>query len=277
MKKILVPCDFSKPAISAFRFAVDIASKNEGEIILLHVIELLETHGTPFTPAISSEEKAYLKEAKDQAEKSFNKLIAEWAKDGPRVSGQIQYGMAATAITNFVKEKKADLIVMGTKGVAIGLKEIVIGSTTERIIRASTVPVLVIKKYTKNSIKNIVLASSLLEDEEELAKEVNALQNLFGATLHIVYINTPSQFLPDGETRQRLNAFARRYMFKDYTTTVYNDLAPESGVINFAKGMKADVVAIATHGRKGFAHILNDSVAQIVGYHIECPILTFKI
>ena len=40
MKKILVPCDFSLPAIEAFKFAVDIASKSGGSINVLKVIEM---------------------------------------------------------------------------------------------------------------------------------------------------------------------------------------------------------------------------------------------
>ncbi len=40
MKKILVPCDFSKPAINALKFALDIAERSGGSVILAHVIEL---------------------------------------------------------------------------------------------------------------------------------------------------------------------------------------------------------------------------------------------
>jgi nucleotide-binding universal stress UspA family protein len=276
IKKILVPCDFSEPAINAFRFAVDMAGKSKGEIILLHVIALPESR-TQHMPVLSPEETAFFKTVKDNAEKNADDLIAKWAKDGLPVSQQVLFGKVAGTINDFAKKNEVDLIIMGTKGAATGLKEIMIGSTTEKIVRTSLVPVITLKSYVKNPIKNIVFANSLVEDNEALVKNINTLQNLFGATLHMVYINSPGRFLHDHETKQRLNAFAERYMLKDYTIAIYNDLDPESGLTNFAKGIKADMVAMATHGRKGLANILNESIAEHVGYHMDCPLWTFKI
>jgi nucleotide-binding universal stress UspA family protein len=275
MKKILVPCDFSESAIGAFRFAIDIAGKSEGEIILLHVIELAAMYDTTLMPALSFED-AYLKDAKDNAEKNFDKLITKWAKDSPPVRGQVQYGITATTINEFAKESKVDLIVMGTKG-ASGFKEIMVGSNTEKIVRSSLVPVLALKKYVKNPIHNIVFPNALVEEQEQLVKKVKALQNFFGATLHIVYINTPAQFHSDRDTKQKLNAFAKRYLFKDYTINIYNDRDQESGLINFTNEIKADMVAMGTHGRMGLAHIVSGSITEDVVNHIECPIWTFKI
>jgi nucleotide-binding universal stress UspA family protein len=44
MKRILVPCDFSDPAVQAFKFAVDIAKESGGEVMLLNVVELPVMH-----------------------------------------------------------------------------------------------------------------------------------------------------------------------------------------------------------------------------------------
>ena len=63
MKKILVPCDFSKPAINAFKFALDIAERSVGTITLVHVIELPVMHDTGLMPVLSFEEQL-LKELK---------------------------------------------------------------------------------------------------------------------------------------------------------------------------------------------------------------------
>jgi nucleotide-binding universal stress UspA family protein len=40
MKKILVPCDFSEPAIEAFQFAIDLATHSQGSVTVLKVIDL---------------------------------------------------------------------------------------------------------------------------------------------------------------------------------------------------------------------------------------------
>ncbi len=274
MKKILVPCDFSESATNAFRFALDIAKKSEGKIMLLHVIELSVMYDTTLMPALSFEE-VYFKDAKENAERNFKKLKDQWAKDQDGISWQVEYGITATAINNFAKEKKVDLIVMGTRGVS-GFKEMVIGSNTEKIVRVSSMPVIAIKKYDEAAIKNIVFPNALVEEEEALATRIKALQDFFNAKLHIVYINTPANFKGDLETQQLLNGFAKRYLFKNFTVNIYNDLTQEIGLRNFAKEMKADLVAMGTHGRTGLAHLMSGSIAEDVVNHIECPIWTFK-
>jgi hypothetical protein len=107
--------------------------------------------------------------------------------------------------------------------------------------------------------------------------KVKALQNFFKAKLHIVYINTPSNFKRDFETTKSLKAFAKRFMLKDFTINVYNDPFEESGVINFTHSINADMIAMGTHGRKGLSHILSGSVTEDIANHVDCPIWTYTI
>ena len=55
MKKILVPCDFSKPAVNAFRYACDIAAKAKATVYVINVIELPVLHDTVLMPVLSFE------------------------------------------------------------------------------------------------------------------------------------------------------------------------------------------------------------------------------
>jgi K+-sensing histidine kinase KdpD len=138
---------------------------------------------------------------------------------------------------------------------------------------------LAVKKYVKgSSIKDIVFPNTLdTEMQEDLVLKVKALQNLFKANIHIVWINTRNNFTRDSVTTARLKAFAKRFMFKDFTIHVYNDPYEETGVINFAHELKADMIAIGTHGRKGLAHLLSGSVAEDLVNHVDCPIWTYTI
>ncbi len=275
MKKILVPCDFSDSAIQAFKFAVEVANKSNGEILLLNVVELPVIHENVMMPTFAFED-TYLKEMKDNADKDFAKMKSKWAKGGPKVSSFVQYGAPTPTISQFVKDKKADLIIMGTKG-ASGLKEFFVGSNTEKIVRWSPVPVIAIKKAVKaSSIKNIVFPSTLHDDEEELTMHVKALQNFFKAKLHILYVNTPANFRTDVLTRQMMKDFAKRFMLKDCTLNVWNDLNEETGVANFINEVKGDLVAMSTHGRKGLNHLMSGSIAEDVVNHFNCPIWTWK-
>jgi Universal stress protein family len=103
------------------------------------------------------------------------------------------------------------------------------------------------------------------------------LQDFFKATLHIVWINTPGNFTSDNVTLVRLKDFAKRFMLKDYTLSVFNDTFEESGVISFAHAIKADMIAMGTHGRRGLNHVMSGSVAEDVVNHIDCPIWTYTI
>lgn len=277
MKKILVPCDFSEQAINAFRFAIDIARQSNGEVHLVHVIELPVLHDTVLMPVLSFEE-ALFEELREKAEKQFKKLETKYNDDSIKIRSKVVFGAASRMILDYIEENKIDLVVMGTHG-ASGVREFVIGSNAEKIVRRSPVPVLAVKKYVKgSSIKDIVFPNTLhTELQEDLVMKVKALQNLFKANIHIVWINTPNNFTRDSVTTARLKAFAKRFMFKDFTIHVYNDPYEESGVINFAHELKADMIAIGTHGRKGLAHLLSGSVAEDLVNHVDCPIWTYTI
>ncbi len=276
MKKILVPCDFSDPSVQAFKMAVEIANQSNGEVILLNVIELPVMHESVLMPTLSFEE-AFIKDMKAHAEKNFAKMKDKWAKEGPKVSSFVEFGGTTPTIRDFVKSKKIDFILMGTHG-ANGVKEFFIGSNTEKIVRTAGVPVMAIKKQIKlNSIKNIVYPTTGDVDHEEIVSEVKALQNFFKAKLHVLFVNTPSSFKRDSEIKPKLKAFAKRYMLKDVTLNVWNDYSEEEGLKNFVIETRADLVAMATHGRRGLNHLMSGSIAEDAVNHINCPIWTFKI
>ena len=71
-----------------------------------------------------------------------------------------------------------------------------------------------------------------------------------------------------------MEKFAKKLGLKNYTINVYNDLTEEEGIIYFAESIKADMIAMATHGRTGFAHVLAGSIAEEVVSHAKRPVLT---
>lgn len=273
MKRILVPCDFSDPAVQAFKFAVAVANQQNAEIALLHVVELPVMHDTVLMPTLTFEE-AYLKDVKADAEKNFAQMKTKWAKDGPKVSTHIQYGPTTPTIRQFIEEQQIDLVIMGTHG-ASGLKEFLVGSNAEKIVRTSPVPVIALKNPLK-TVKHIVFPSNLNTEQEELTLKVKDLQHAFGAKLHILYVNTPALFKRDTETKEQMQAFAKRFMLQDYTLNIVNDYTEEAGIAAFAHEVKAEMVAIGTHGRRGLNHLLTGSIAEDVVNHLDCAIWTYK-
>ncbi len=277
MKKILVPCDFSEQAINALRFAADIVVQSKGEIHLIHVVEVPVLHDSVLMPVMAYEE-ALFKELREKAEKQFVKLTAKHAAEVKYVQSKVIFGPVYRMLYDYIEDEGIDLVVMGTKG-ASGMREILIGSNAERMVRNSPVPVIAIKKYAKASdIKNIVFPNTLdTEKQENLLQKVKELQNFLKARLHIVWINTPTNFTRDTITLKRLQAFAKRFMLKDYTLNVFNDPYEEAGIINFTHDIGADMIVMGTHGRKGVAHLMSGSVAEDIVNHTDCPIWTYSL
>jgi nucleotide-binding universal stress UspA family protein len=276
MKKILVPCDFSKPAVNAFRFALDVAVQSKGTIHLLNVIELPILHDSVIMPVLNFEQVLF-KDLKENAESRFKKITDKYKAEGVKLVVKTVFGGVSRMIQAYIKKESIELVVMGSHG-ATGARELFIGSNAEKMVRNSPVPVLVIKNYYKGPIKNIVFPNTLdTENQEDLTMKVKALQNFFKAHLHIVWINTPLNFTSDSVTTERLEAFAKRFMLKDYTISVFNHIDEEGGILEFAKAIKGDLIAMGTRGRKGLAHLINGSLAEDVVNHNQGLVWTYSL
>ena len=276
MKKILVPCDFSKPAINAFRFALDLASQSGGTVHLVNIVELPVLHDTVIMPVLNFEQEL-LDDLRENAEKSFAKITGKYKTNDVAVKTVVEFGSVHAKIQNYIVEQGIDLVVMGSHG-ASGAREFFIGSNAERIVRNSTAPVLVLKDYYKGPVKNIVFPNTLdTENQEDLTMKVKALQNFFGAHLHIVWINTPVNFTSDDITLKRLEAFAKRFMLKNYTLNIVNDTNTEQGILQFANRIDGDLIAMATHARKGVSHLIYGSLAEDVVNHTKGLVWTYAL
>ena len=275
MQKILVPCDFSEQSVNAFRLAVDLAHQTKGEVHVLHVIEVPVMHDSLLMPTLSFE-ASLLKELSDNAENQFKKLAADNPTQTPVITKNV-FGNISVMILDYVTENNIELVVMGTKG-ASGLRELLIGSNAERIVRRASCPVITVRAYEKlQNIKNIVFPNSLEEEQDDLVEHIKVLQGFLKASLHVVWINTPGNFTSDNITLIKMKDFAKRFALTDYTLNIFNDTYEESGVISFAHMIKADMIAMGTHGRKGISHIMSGSLAEDVVNHIDCPIWTYTI
>lgn len=279
MKKILVPTDFSKPAQIATDVAIDVAKKANAQLILLHVIE--EASGTSFNITgevkVSGgwENKLFTLKMIERAKKQMAKLYEDVKANGVRVKQELRVGTAFHGMRDILSEQKVDLVVMGTAGRA-QLEEMIIGTNTEKVVRHSKCPVLTIhKKPLTTDFKNIVYATSMSKDEEVFSRVVRNTQQMYDSTIHLVRINTPGSFQRDAVVKRSMEDFARKLQLKNYTINIFNDLSEEEGIIYFADSIKADLIAMATRGRTGFAHVIAGSIAEEVVSHAKRPVLTF--
>jgi nucleotide-binding universal stress UspA family protein len=164
---------------------------------------------------------------------------------------------------------------MGTAGHS-KLEEMIIGTNTEKVVRHAKCPVLTVhKKPSTTDFKNIVYATSMSSDEEVFSRIVRSTQQLYDATVHLVRINTPGNFQRDAVVKKQMQDFAKKLQLKNFTVNIFNDVTEEEGIIYFADSINADLIALATHGRTGFAHVLAGSIAEEVVSHSKRPVLTF--
>ena len=279
MKKILVPTDFSKPAQIAIDVAGDIARKANAQLILLHVIE--EASGTSFNITgevdVSGgwEDKLFTMKMIEKSKKQMAKVYEDVKATGARVKQELRVGTAFHGMRDIITEQEVDLVVMGTAGRS-KMEEMIIGTNTEKVVRHAKCPVLTVhKKPVTTDFKNIVYATSMSKDEEVFSRVVRTTQQLYDSTVHLVRINTPGNFQRDAVVRKYMQDFAKKLQLKNFTINIFNDLTEEEGIIYFADSIDADLVAMATHGRTGFAHVLAGSIAEEVVSHSKRPVLTF--
>lgn len=274
MKKILVPCDFSDTAIYAYRFGLDVAAMSNGTVHLLNVVELPTMPNTAFTP-VRSLGMPLMRELSEKAEINFDKMSKKFPMENVKTVSSVEFGVPSRIILKYVIKNSIDVVIMGSHG-ASGLKEYFVGSNAERIVRSSTVPVIVVKEFFKGPVKNIVFPNTMnTQNQEDLVLKVKTLQGAFKAHLHLVWINTPGNFTPDTITIKRLNAFAKCFSLKDFTINVFNHLAEEEGIMDFASLIDADIIAMGTHGRKGLSHMMSGSMTEDIVSHGKSLIWTY--
>ncbi|HCM76238.1 MAG TPA: universal stress protein [Cytophagales bacterium] len=278
MKRILVPTDFSKTSIIALEVACEIAKKGGAEVIALHVVEEAGSDSFRVTGEVvpsNFEDRLYTLKLLEKAKKQLEKLVMDPKFASIKLDGELRLGNPFHGMNAIITEQKVDLVVMGTRGLS-RLQEMIIGSNTEKVVRHSKVPVLSVhRKPAKVNFKNIVYATAMSKDEEKFSKVVKAAQDMYNAKIHLVRINTPGDFQRDRVAKDYMEKFAKKLGLKNYTVNIYNDITEEEGIIYFAESINADLIAMATHGRTGFAHVLAGSIAEEVVSHAKRPVLTF--
>lgn len=145
-KTILVPHDFSASANHAAAIARDEAKVHGGTLVLLHAIDLPYQLGPDavIVPDATGAPISVKQYAIQSAEAHLQDIADRLAKDGVTAIGVIKVGSPVDEINRTIDEHKVDLVVMGTHG-RTGIRHLVAGSVTERVVRSSRVPVLTIR------------------------------------------------------------------------------------------------------------------------------------
>ena len=274
MKSILVPCDFSPESLEAYRFALQLATRTQGRVHVIKAVDLPVMYESALGAAPYYFDPTLIRELKEDAQTQFEKLKTGIPTTVP-VQFSVQEGAVTPTIRQAIADHQIDLVVMGTTG-ASGLEEYLIGSNTEKVVRFSPVPVFAIRKAVDlDTIRTLVFPTTL-EAQPELIRRIKELQAFFGATLHLLIINTPHNLQRTVDEEDRMKAFAEQNGFTNYTVQTRNEFREPQGILAFVREVHADLIAMGTHGRRGLAHFFAGSIAEKVVNHVDCPIWTFS-
>tara|TARA_R110002049_G_scaffold46851_2_gene135889 strand:+ start:744 stop:1568 length:825 start_codon:yes stop_codon:yes gene_type:complete len=274
MKKILVPTDFSAQAENALRVAVQLARKHHCEIHLLHVLEIPLHKVDALSSYNNLPEAVYFMKL---AHKQFEELREnDYLKDLV-LHEHVEFHEIFKGVFHVCKKQNIDLVIMGSNGIT-GFKEMLIGSNTEKVVRTSEIPVLVIKNEHKSfKVKDFVFASDFKDESKTPYKKAIKFAEFLGAKIHLLMVNTPTKFITSEKANSRMEKFASTFDFNKYKLHIYNDISVEKGIMNFSQAIKADLIGMSTHGRQGISHFFNGSVSEDLVNHAKRPVITFKI
>jgi len=275
MYKILVPVDFSEKSNYAVKMAAKIGKNIEAEIYLLHLVELpsgIVDMGAGSNFSIP-ESMMYLRKVKEK----ILDLKATYFHDDQIVRYSIKFKNPFEGITDYVKKINANLIVMGSKGVS-DFEEMIIGSNTEKVVRTSTIPVIVVKADSKKfKFKKLVFASNYDDENKGAFVDFLNFAKQFKTEIHLLKINTASSFENSFITKEKIKNFIKDFDLPKNTIHIHNDESVVKGITNFAKEIEADLIALTTHGRSGLSSLFNSSIAKSVSKSVLRPVITFKI
>lgn len=277
MKKILVPTDFSEPSLYGLDAAAEIARKTGAVMHIFNACEVTNYYYTADPVVISPPASIMLEGINENLKKNAEKKLTVITKRSTLKGVKTVTACEVTSnvhnsINTYADSIKADIIIMGSHGEG-NLKDIILGSTAERVVRFSLRPVLVIPvKPSKGIFKNIVFASDFAAEAYGIFPLVKEFAKLNSAKVHLLKINTMDQFSRTIDDRKKLNDFNKKFGGK-YITALYSDYMKEEGILNYAREVKADLIAIGTHGKKGLRRFFSEDVSEGIVRLSHIPIL----
>jgi nucleotide-binding universal stress UspA family protein len=257
--RILCPIDFSAHALSALRYALELARRSGGHVTVLAATDPLLNAAAA---AAAYDVKALIRETDTQ----LRRFVSRAGGNPADVTILSSFGKPADEIAKTIRRINADVVVMGSHGLR-GAGKWFFGSTTERTLRKSNVPVLVVPRLRRRKGpsarsplqqwpgKRVVIAVDLADYRIGDVKAAVEIVRSLGATALLVYAVPPTR-LPawmrfnagvDERRRvvaakDRLNALNRKLRARGDCEVVFGDAAEQIAIC--AESAKAGLIVL---------------------------------
>lgn len=296
LQKILVPLDGSELAERALGPALALAAAGEGEVTLLrapwvHPVSVDEYSAGYewFYPGQAQENTV------DDSVAYLDDMARHWAREGVEVHKKVVVGDPASVILDAAAMFEQELICMTTHGYS-GLTRWMLGSVTERVLRAAPCAVMVVResrpmRHILITLDGSTLSERALEPGMEVARRfggrVTLLQvaTIVPAAHDVIYqVEMMERRLGDYEARDAID-HAELYLDSVAERLAHYDLplsiAVEDGfaaqrIVDYSAGHEVDLIVMATHGRTGLRRWAYGSVTEKVLRSGQCSLLVIR-
>ncbi len=274
-KRILIPTDFSKNALNAARYALDLYSKLNCEFDFLNVFRP-DGHSTKnlFIPEPGSAEYEI---AKAKSEKCFVKLLdmLELHHDNPKHSYHTisTFNFLSEALKQTIAKKDIDLVVMGTKG-ATASRGIIFGSNTINTMeKVRECPVLAIPEKVRFSTpKEIVFPTDYKSNFKR--KELSCLieiARMHYSPIRVLYVAKNPDLNEKQEDNKQLLDDILESVDHSFHTLSKKDVS--EGLTSFVESRNSDMVAFINRKHFFFGSVFSRPLVKEIGYDATVPIL----
>jgi len=298
-KVIMVPTDGSGFDREAIRVALRMAERSDAKVRLVRVLAGGTFFGLEGAAEATSAAAELVHSDRDKALSELYTLAAECRTTSKaEISVDLHAGPVADVLEGYARRHHVDLIVISTHGRS-GISRLSLGSVTDSLIRHTTVPVLVVKPPTSylnpqvsEAFKRIVVPLDGSTLAEQILPRVLKLAKLEEAEIILLQVLIPQSYSqkeivdPSLPWWDKDVSLARAYLFRIAARLRRNGVAVTTDIVigenvahaigDFASREKADLIAIATHGRGGLARMLRGSVADAVMHSGRMSMLVLK-
>lgn len=282
--KILVPLDFSDLGSKALHSAEKLARLFNGSITPFHsYLPLNEVDGGPYMFGMGSTTIEDYDEIEDALYDRLGELANNEVDPSLVTKPLISIGNPAQSIVEGGKD--FDIIVLSTHG-RTGFSRFFLGSVSEKVLRMSHVPVLIVNQERElSSLNNIMVTTDFSDHSKEafpIAKEIARKAN---ATLELVNI-LPYDPEHDEEPeeskvqvrKQRLDVLAKETLhdISDLvkTNVIVSTDTPHESILRYNTKTPHDLIIMSTVGRTGIDYLMMGSTTANVVRHVRCPVLS---
>jgi nucleotide-binding universal stress UspA family protein len=284
MNKILVPSDLSVIAERGLSLAAEIAKRSEASISLVNFTR--HPFGKTFTAMgevsskVDEESELFNLQLIKTNKEKLDALAVRYGDDGVEIETSIVDDEFKDGIDDYLHQENIDLVVMGTSGEE-NATEAFTGNHTEQVIKISKCPVLSVKDgFRIEDFKNIVLAVNVIKDNPRINDALDTLADLavcFDAHIHLVHVRDKATDYSSLDLEKFFTDMAEKAGLKNYSVTIFEADDQASGVIEFARDVKAGLIAVIKNSADGMFRIFSNHFSDRLVKEVGRPVFTFNL